>query len=143
MTTEKGCLASTSQTGLSVFEESVRNTPGNQAGTRPYIAPEVVLEGSTGFPSDIWSFALTVARVLGYWCEAELIATTAERAAKLAARGVVNNASYTEPDQFDGSQLAVLQRWYSRVMFMAQAVAILSIASRGQRLNGYVRLQAF
>jgi serine/threonine protein kinase len=66
-----------SEFGLSVTTESIRNSTA-QAGTAPYMAPEVVLGGGTGYISDIWSFGLTLTRVRGYWCEAELSATGTE-----------------------------------------------------------------
>ncbi len=77
--------------GLSVLQDKAARS---QAGTLFYMAPEV---GSGEAPTtavDIWSFAMTLGRVLEFWCEAENEKTAAEWDTKLAALG--STARYVE-----------------------------------------------
>lgn len=60
---------------------------GAVGGTPAYMAPEVADERITTTGSDIWSFALALGRMLGFWCEAERNMSTEQWNAKLAALG--------------------------------------------------------
>lgn len=66
---------------------------GGGGGTRFFMAPEAVAQGVANQASDMWSFAMTLGCVLGYWCERHCLQLGAPQwASKLANFGVASEA---------------------------------------------------
>ncbi|KAJ2981003.1 hypothetical protein NUW58_g6795 [Xylaria curta] len=94
--------------GLSVNSDAFNDS--DLAGTLAYMAPETVLERKTLLASDIWSFAIMLGRVLGYWCENERSMTDLEWHKKLVALG--DKRPYTPPS----TPMPIHRQWYNRIL---------------------------
>jgi serine/threonine protein kinase len=71
--------------GLSVsVTDAIR---ASRAGTRFYMAPEVILKSQQTVLADTWSFGIMLGRVLGYWCESETEMKSSQWREKLTALG--------------------------------------------------------
>lgn len=105
---------------LSDFGLAVNSTEAagqvDQAGTRFYVAPEISGENPprTCVASDVWSFAMTVGCILGFWCEKERRMSRVEWATKLQR---LKPASQPDEEPLLGhfapvTELALQRRWH-------------------------------
>jgi serine/threonine protein kinase len=97
--------------GLSVASRDFSRA--GQAGTLLYMAPEV-LQGNIVPVSDVWSFAITLGCVLGYWCPKDYSLTKVQWQKKLERLSVGGRRPYEELEP--ASDRIRQQIWYSRVL---------------------------
>ena len=85
------------------------------------MAPEVFTTGTTDYVSDVWSFAVTIGHVLGYWCGEEVFMPKSLWEAKVFHLG--SRTLYSEPSESvlpGNSQRERLQAlWCTRLVGLA------------------------
>jgi len=88
------------------------------SGTYAYMAPEVFEQRAPAKLSDIWSFGITLGRVLGYWCEHEMTMSRTAWVNKLVLLGVLDTHEYCEPGPEVPSPRDLVvsqQKWFARI----------------------------
>ena len=89
----------------------------NRAGTPGFMPPEILLNdnGKPGPASDVWSFAITLGVICGFWCPNEMKATDAQWNAKVQALGGNPRPGAPSP-AFNGHLTEVVIRiWFRRL----------------------------
>lgn len=95
------------------------------AGSAFYMAPETS-EGNPQTVSDIWSFAVTLGCVFGFWCCREYSASAAEWGAKLQVLGYSGRYTEREPDSVRDEYV----RWAKRLDMLTRGGALPPVYKR-------------
>ena len=105
--------------GLSTSLKGGTTDLHDTAGTAFYMAPEA-WAGRPQAVSDIWSFAVMLGCVIGYWCHGEYRFSRTIWEDKLRRLGYQGQYAEEEPDDAD----ALYRRWANRLILLAQGGAL-------------------
>lgn len=111
--------------GLSIPARDRVSGDTDAAGTLFYMAPEA-WQGDPIPGSDVWSFAVMVGCVLGYWCHGEYNASSSDWNNKLLALGYRGQYNENEPT----TPAAVYMRWVARLAMLSREGALPPIYAR-------------